>query len=266
MSIITISRGSYSNGKEVAEKLAEKLNYECISRDVLIEAAEIFNIPKIKLVRAIHDAPSALDRFSQGRKRYVAYIREALLRHVEKDNVVYHGLAGQFFLQGIPHVLKVRITADLDTRVEREAKKESISPEKARQILVRDDEERRKWAMTLYGIDTWDSRLYDMTLHLGCMTSDHAVDLISQAVSLPCFQRTETSQKILLDYLLEARVQAVLPTEKVSAREGVVVVTVNAPLVQEEQITKDIKVKIERSGIDGIRKLRVNVLPINSYV
>ena len=47
MSIITISRGSFSKGKEVAEKLAEKLNYECISRDILIEASEHFNIPEI---------------------------------------------------------------------------------------------------------------------------------------------------------------------------------------------------------------------------
>jgi hypothetical protein len=37
MSIITINRGSYSRGKEVAEKLALKLGYECISRDILNE-------------------------------------------------------------------------------------------------------------------------------------------------------------------------------------------------------------------------------------
>ena len=37
MAIITISRGSYSKGKEIAEKLAEELVYECLSRDVLLE-------------------------------------------------------------------------------------------------------------------------------------------------------------------------------------------------------------------------------------
>jgi hypothetical protein len=31
-SIITISRGSYTHGKEVAEKLAQKLGYDCVSR------------------------------------------------------------------------------------------------------------------------------------------------------------------------------------------------------------------------------------------
>jgi hypothetical protein len=112
MSIVTISRGSYSRGKEVAEELAQKLGYRCFSRDILIKASEQFNIPEIKLIRAIHDAPSILDRFTFGKERYVAYIRSALLEQVQKDDVVYHGLAGHFFLQGIPHVLKVRITAD----------------------------------------------------------------------------------------------------------------------------------------------------------
>ncbi len=44
----------------------------------------------------------------------------ALLKHVQKDNVVYHGLFGHFFLQDIPHVLKVRIVGDLEARVEDE--------------------------------------------------------------------------------------------------------------------------------------------------
>src|SRR5271157_5719624 len=117
MSIITISRGSYTRGKEVAEKLAQALGYQCLSRDILLEASERYNIPEIKLVRAIHDAPSILQRFTYSREPYVAYIRAALLRQVEKDNVVYHGLAGHFLLQGIPQVLKVRIIADLEDRV-----------------------------------------------------------------------------------------------------------------------------------------------------
>ena len=113
MSIITISRCSYSRGKEVAEKVAAALGYECISREILLEASEQFNIPEIKLVRAIHDAPSILERFTYGKERYVAYLKAALMKHVQKDNVVYHGLAGHFFLQEIPHVFKVRIVADL---------------------------------------------------------------------------------------------------------------------------------------------------------
>jgi hypothetical protein len=41
MAIITISRGSYYRGREVAEKLAAKLGYECISREILLEASQV---------------------------------------------------------------------------------------------------------------------------------------------------------------------------------------------------------------------------------
>ena len=75
MSIVTISRGSYSRGKQVAEKLAEALGYECISREIILEASERFNIPELKLVRAIHDAPTILDRFTSGKERFVAFFR-----------------------------------------------------------------------------------------------------------------------------------------------------------------------------------------------
>ena len=116
MAIITISRGSYYRGREVAEKLAAKLGYECISREILLEASKEFNIPEIKLVRAIQDAPTIFERFVHDKEKYLTYIRAALLKHVRKDNVVYHGLFGNFLLQDIPHVLKVRIVADLEVR------------------------------------------------------------------------------------------------------------------------------------------------------
>jgi len=71
MAIITISRGSYSRGREVAEQLAKRLGYECISRDILLETCEEFSIPELRLEKALHDAPSLLDRFHQGRERYI---------------------------------------------------------------------------------------------------------------------------------------------------------------------------------------------------
>jgi cytidylate kinase len=203
MSVITISRGSYYRGKEVAEKLAKKLGYECISREILLEASEEFNIPEIKLIRAIQDAPSILDRLTRQKEKYVAFIRATLLKHVQKDNVVYHGLFGHFFLQDIPHILKVRIVGDLEARVADEVKREGISADKAREILLRDDQERRKWALYLYGADSWDATLYDLVIHLKTITVDDAVDLISRVLQMPGFQTTPQSQEAI-DNLMEA--------------------------------------------------------------
>ena len=208
MAIITISRGSYYRGKEVAEKLAQRLGYNCISREILLEASEEYNIPEIKLIRAIKDAPTILEKLTRQKSKYLAYIRTALLKHVAKDNVVYHGLFGHFFLQDIPHVLKVRIVADMDARVADEVRREAISETKAREILMRDDAERRKWALNLYGADWWDATLYDLVIHLKTITVDNAVDLLSNMVQLPEFQTTLESQDAINNHAGAARMEA----------------------------------------------------------
>ncbi|MDP3480504.1 MAG: cytidylate kinase-like family protein, partial [Desulfoprunum sp.] len=197
MSIITIARGSYSRGKEVAERLAKKLGYECIARDILLEASEEFNIPEIKLIRAIHDSPKVLERFFGGSERYVKYYRSALLQHARKDNIVYHGLAGHFFLKDIPHVLKIRINADINTRVKEEMIRENISAEEALYVLKKDDEERRKWSIHVYGMDPWDSRLYDMVINVCTLSPEDAVDIIYGLLQKPTFRTTPESQRLI---------------------------------------------------------------------
>jgi cytidylate kinase len=210
MAIITISRGSYSKGKEVAEKVAEKLGYECISRDVLLEASDRFHIPEIKLVRAIHDAPSILHRFSRGNQAYIAYIQSALTGRAKKDRVVYHGLAGHLLLKGVPHVLKVRIIADLPDRVANEMAREGISEEEARALILKDDEERRKWTQSLYGVDPWDSHLYDLVFRVHNLTVVDAVDFICQAATRDAFKTTAASQQKMDDLALACQVKAAL--------------------------------------------------------
>jgi cytidylate kinase len=253
MSIITISRGSYSGGKEVAEKLAQKLGYACISREILLKASEEFNIPEIKLIRAIHDAPSILERFTYGKERYVAYIRAALLKQVQQDNTVYHGLAGHFLLQGIPHLLKVRILADLEDRVAEEMRRVEISADKARDLIKKDDEERRKWSLQLYGADPWDPMLYDLVIHLNSITVADAVDLISQAGKLPGCQTTPQSQALLDDLALAAQIQAVLveqfPSVKVSARDREVLVSTKGVLDEEELAAQVKRIAKRTAGV-----------------
>ncbi|MBN2033996.1 MAG: cytidylate kinase-like family protein [Deltaproteobacteria bacterium] len=212
MAIITISRGSYSKGKEVAEKAAERLGYQCLSRDVILEASGLYHIPEIKLVKAIHDAPSVLERLSGGRSAYIAYYKSALTRLVKKDNIVYHGLAGHLLLKGVPHVIKVRIIADLSDRVRHEMTQEGVSEEEARSMILKDDQERRKWTMSLYGADPWDSALYDFVIHIQRFTVSNAVDFVCDAARLDQFKTTAESQQKMDDLALASQVKAALVT------------------------------------------------------
>jgi cytidylate kinase len=263
MSIITISRGSYSKGKEVAEKVSARLGYECISRDILLEASETFKVPEIQLVRAIHDAPHMFVRLGFKRKQYIAFIQIALLDHLRHDNVVYHGLAGHFFVKHIPHVLKVRIIADLEERIKLEMERENISGREARRIIIKDDRERRHWSKALYGIDTADSSLYDLVIHINQITVDHAVDIICDTVKLDEFRTTKESQKLIEDVYMNALViNAVtdLPYEfEVCADSGVVVIRVDAPLAAERAIYNELHEKLK--DVPGVKEIRLSVVP-----
>ena len=80
MGVITISRGSYSHGKSIAEKVARKLGYECVSREILLDASREFNIPEFKLTNALEESPSIIDRIILYRKdKYIAFIQAALI-------------------------------------------------------------------------------------------------------------------------------------------------------------------------------------------
>jgi cytidylate kinase len=226
MAIVTISRGSYSRGKEVAEKLAEKLGYECVSRDILLETCEEFSIPETRLIKALHDAPSILDRFTHGRERYISYFRAAFLNHMVGDNIVYHGLSGHFFLQGIQHVVKARIIANMEDRIKEEMKREDISSEEARYLLKKDDDERRKWGLSLYGKDTWNCSLYDLVLNIHILEVDKVVDILQGVVDDGRFNATPESTKLLKMKAMLASIHANVvndsPRATVDIDDGVV--------------------------------------------
>jgi len=268
MGVITISRGSYSKGKEIAEKLAQQLGYECVSRDILLETSTHFNIHELKLVRAIHDAPSILDRFKHGKEKYIIFIREAFLEHIRKDNVIYHGLAGHFFCQGIPNILKVRIIANLEDRIKEEMRRENISEKDAQHILKKDDEERRKWGMYLYGIDTKDSALYDIVLHIDNLGVDDAVEILADMAKRPCFQITQESRRIIDDYYVTAKSQEMLfdpfPSAQVKCKNGVVFVTIETTLSQEQEVINKIIDLLKEEEVDGIKDVKVNTVLLDS--
>ena len=264
MGVITISRGSYSKGKEIAEKLAQHLGYECISRDILLETSDHFNIHELKLIRAIHDAPSIFERFKHGKKKFIIFIREAFLEHIRKDNMIYHGLAGHFFCQGIPNILKVRINANLENRIKEEMRREHISEKEARHILKKDDEERRKWSMYLYGIDTKDPALYDIVLHIDNLRVDDAVEILADIAKRPCFRTTRESQTIIDDYHVAAKAQETLfdrfPSAQVKCVNGVIFVTVETILSQEQEDINKIIYILKGKDIAGIKDVKVNTV------
>ena len=213
MSIVTISRGSHSMGKAVAEKVAETLGYKVLSRDLLLKASDKFHVSQQTLLHALHDAPGLRDRYNNTKRIYIAYVRATLLEMVAGDNVVYHGLAGHLLLKGLDHVLKIRIIANLEGRVMRKMKEEGISQHEARTVILSDDDQRKKWTRKIYGVDPTDNTLYDMVICIDKLSVDHAVEFICGAAKTKAFQSTKSYLKKARDLSLACNVKATLVAE-----------------------------------------------------
>ena len=260
MAVITISRGSYSMGKAVAEKVAARLQYSIASRDLLLDASERYKIPEFKLIRAIHDAPGILERFSHSKQAYLAYIRAALTERAAKGNLVYHGLAGHLMLRSLPGVLKVRITADLETRVSNEMHREHISADEARSIILKDDQQRRDWTKSIHGEDIWDLNLYDLVIRIHSLSVDDAVDMICQAAESQGFQSTKETLQKIKDLALACRIKAELveefPQVGVSSQYGNVIVYCKEKSSPQDKLHKRLNACCD--GSEGVYSLEVH--------
>lgn len=277
MAIITFSRGCFSHGKEIAECVADKLGYECISQEVLLEASQLFHVPEEKLFESLHDAPGLLERLTHVRQRFIDGFQAMLLEHVVKDNVVYHGFAGQMLLDGISHVLRVRVIADMEERIKMLQSRQQIGRDEALRLIEREDHERAEWYRTIYRIDMNDPRLYDMVLHIDRLNIDDACNIVCQAASSDTFKTTQPSQAALADLAVESHVKVVLEgicKADVTCKEGIVHIRAQgqklktsggtSPDVQhqvQDQIRTDLYDKIVSavSGIPGVKDIDCSV-------
>jgi cytidylate kinase len=231
MAVITISRGSFSHGQEIAEKTAKLLGYECVSREILVEAAQLFNVSERKLIRSLNDAPNILERMVLGKERYLEYIKAALLEYARKGNVVYHGHAGHLLLTEIPQVLKIRIIADIEDRINLLRKRENVTKEAAAEIIESEDKNRIHWTRYLYKTDIHDPKLYDIVINIGNLTIEDACGIICFAARSKSYRTTDESKQVVEDFAIASRLRAALQSvcdAEVFVKNGDVHVTVAA--------------------------------------
>jgi cytidylate kinase len=210
MAIITISRGTMSGGKKLAEMLAEKTGYRCISREIIIKGAKDYSIEEDKLYNAIRKSPTIIQKFTYERECYLGYLQATLCEYAKDDNLIYHGHAGHFLLKGISHVIRARITASMPYRIKSARDRMDIIDKDAEKYIKQVDHERIKWTKFLYGKDWSATEIYDIALHLEGDDLEFPCEMLLHAIEQPRFQTTAASQKAMNDLLVASRVRSAI--------------------------------------------------------
>jgi cytidylate kinase len=213
MAIITITRGLQAGGRELARLLTDRLGYKRLSREVITGCARKYNILEEDLYNTLVEAPSRWQRLSKKQFRYLIFVQCALIDAARQDNVIYHGYAGQLFLRGVRHALKIRLEAPLEERVSAVMKDSGRAYEDALRHVEAADELRRRWWHLLHNADWHDPRFYDVSFNLHNMTLETVCDIVELLLQRKEFQTTEESLAGLERLSLESEVRAAIAAD-----------------------------------------------------
>ena len=262
MSVIIISSDSDQTGLEMARSTAENLDYQLINREILGSVADKYQIPEEKLLQALVECPSFLRMSSKLWNRYLAYLQEATLAELIKDDKVCQGLAAHLYVLGVSHVLKIRILSDPENLTQQRASQEGVSLEKARKLLNQEKKHRRRWSIDAFGLDETDPSHYDLVISLSKIDQDEAVRIIKETISYRRFRPMTYSIKCMHDIELSSRVRAALLERisdvRVRANSGTLVIETTA-LKREKQKRSNLIREIA-GNIPGVEYVEVHVV------
>ena len=261
MPIITITRGAFSGGPELAERVAATLSYRCVSREVLIEASERYGIPEATFNEILETAPHWWERWQESLRLYRIVLQAAMCEVAQGGNLVYHGHAGQELFPGIRHVLKVYLTAPMAYRIDQVRARQGLGETAALHYIEQVDKARTRRLHAIFGADWRDPSKYDLVLNLAQMSLETAAHLIAEACRQEDYQRTEASEQAFQDLTITARVQAALIvsprtrnlTINVRAERGKVHVS---GILAQSELEQEIVRTIER--IPGVTKVEAD--------
>jgi cytidylate kinase len=214
----------------LAEGLAKELGYEMVSREDVVREAAAFGANEESLQKALLNPPSFWERFKHERRCHLAFVQAALCEHAQKDRIVYHGNAGHLLLQGVSHVLCIRIVAPMPVRIQMLMERRGMGRDEAIDFIEKVDRERQAWTRFLYDVDWLDPSLYDLTINLRTLDVARAVEIAAAAARNRAFEPTEESREAMAGLVLASRVRAALAANsetcpadvEVDAKEGVV--------------------------------------------
>lgn len=208
MAIITISREMGSGGIPIAHKVAEKLGYKLIDGEAIMSVAKEYGLSPEAVEQADEKPPHFVDTLDSKQFLDLHLIELIILEAALKGNVVIYGRGGQDLLKDIESVLRIRIIAPFEMRVERWAEREWLDPDRARYLVRKSDQQRAGFIKYYFDRDWEESVHYDLTINTQRLSEDMAVKVICESIKDHNLEGVKAdSKKILSDLILRKKIE-----------------------------------------------------------
>ena len=200
MAVITISKEFGTDGEKIAEKVAERLGYEYIGKNLVAEIAkelrlsesetETFHKPsQSRILRFVDRYTCATVQKVVNRehgclddKDYYEVTKKLVQDVYEDGNVIILGWGGQCILRGKPETLHVRLIKDNELKIKKVMKAENMSQKAAKTFIEREEDDLKEYIKHYFNEDWNAAHLYDLVIDMGKTSVEKAVDIICDNV------------------------------------------------------------------------------------
>ncbi|MEI6690350.1 MAG: cytidylate kinase-like family protein [bacterium] len=182
---ITISRDPGSGGSIVAAKVARKMKWKLLDKDILKDLSLDLGIPESEFA-AIDEHPrgwwvdmvqSLFNPDYISDIKYLAHLSKLIIHVASESQVVVVGRGAGFILPA-EKCLRVRIIAHLSTRIASVMKHEQMSKKEARLWVTEVQEKREKFTQQYFGRSSKLISNYDLMINTDHFQLDDVRDMV----------------------------------------------------------------------------------------
>lgn len=192
--VISIGRQPGSGGKEIAEKLAERLNIKVYDKTLLEAAARESGIDTEVFEKAdeqeadsifgsifsIHGSISDYipgNNYMGGNKLFEIQ-SEAIRNIADNESCIIVGRCAEYVLRDHPAMISIFITADNEERIRRAMEQNGLEYNKAVEFIEKSDKRRRSYH-DYYAATNWgEARCYDLCINSSRMGIEGTVEVL----------------------------------------------------------------------------------------
>lgn len=225
MPLIAMTREMGSLGRDVAAGLAARQRRKVVYQEMIAPVASKMRLRKSHVERFLEGKAGLWERLTTDRTSLSIFTADETFRFLRDDSTaVIRGWGAVHLLRDIPHVVRVRICAPLETRVRRMMERLGTDNRRAVETEIRLSEEAHS-AITRrhFGVDWRDAENYDLALCTERLSVDECIEEVEATMGRARFQETPQSVRLARVLALEWSVRAALRRDARTEGAGVTV-------------------------------------------
>jgi cytidylate kinase len=212
MPLIAMTREMGSLGKDVASGIAERTQRKVVYQEIIEPIANKMRLRKSHVERFLEGKSGLWERLTTDRTSLSIFTADETFRFLRDGSTgVIRGWGAVHLLKDVPHVIRVRVCAPLDLRIERMMERLATDNREAVENEIAMNEEAHT-AITRrhFGVNWRDPEHYDLVLSTERLSVEECVDEVECVMKKKRFQETPESIRLMDNMALEWAVRSAL--------------------------------------------------------